>query len=190
MIYQYVKQFCREAKKHGITRLNFYLEESLSRELSVYNGELETLVRSEQNQLFIEGLVGESSGSVFVENLDPSLVEEHIRAIIESAEACPGKFLPYELDGIESAPQTESSFADLKNTVQAMCQAEQTAYAGLRWQMKMKCLPPMPSSLVLPVFIWRQSRETWYSPAEQESLFTAETCRICTSSHRRLPRTR
>lgn len=129
MIKQYVGEFCREARKHGISRLNFYLVESLSRDLSVYNGELENLVRAEQSLMFVEGLVGENSGSVFVENLDPALMEEHIRAILESAEACPGKFFPYELEGLEGIPDLESCFPDLDMTVQAMCRAEQTAYA-------------------------------------------------------------
>ena len=124
----YYQAFCRAAQAAGITRLNFYMEERLSRSLAVYEGALERLERAEQRQLFVEGEVDGLCGSVFVEQSDPALIPDQIRCILDSAQALQTPFVPYELDGLDRRPDVDYHFTDLERTVTAMCQGEQAAY--------------------------------------------------------------
>lgn len=125
---EFIHKFCVAAREAGIEKLNFYTREQLSRELSVYEGKLENLTRSELTQMYIEGLVDGKAGNVFVENFSDDLIPEHIRALQESAGVCGNSFEPYELEGLTRTPFVDYGFTDLHETVDAMCRAEQAAY--------------------------------------------------------------
>lgn len=129
MIKEFVHQFCLAARDTGIEKLNFYMEERLTRDISVYEDTLEHLERSEVRQLFIEGLVDGKAGSVFVENMDPCLIPDYIEAIRETAAVCCNPFVPYELEGLQQRPLLEYNYTDLDSTVAAMCAAGRTARA-------------------------------------------------------------
>lgn len=103
----YIQSFIPTARKAGITRLKFYVEEKKSRELSVYAGELERLTRAELVQMYIEGEYEGFSGSVFLENFDPEQIPQHICAIQESAQYGKEGFTPYELSELpQSVPES------------------------------------------------------------------------------------
>lgn len=129
MIKEFVHKFCLAARDAGIEKLNFYMEERLIRDISVYEDTLEHLERSEVRQLFIEGMVDGKAGSVFVENLDESLIPAYIDAIRETAVICNDPFVPYELDGLQQTPEIYYRFTNLDSTVGAMCAAAKTARA-------------------------------------------------------------
>ena len=128
MMNEYVHKFCQAAKLAGIEKLNFYMEEKLSRDLSVYEGALEHMQRSEVSQVFIEGLVDGKSGSIFLESLDEALIPEHIQTIKDNAGLWDKAFVPYDLNGLDQVPFVDYRFSDLEDTVAAMCRAEKAAY--------------------------------------------------------------
>ena len=128
MLNEYVHKFCQTAKASGIEKLNFYIEEKISRELSLYQGALEHMQRSAVSQVFVEGLVNGKSGSVFLENLDEALIPEYICNLKENAELSDKSFDPYHLTGLDYAPVMEYNFSELEQTVDAMRCAEQAAY--------------------------------------------------------------
>ncbi len=128
MMNAYIHKFCQAAKEAGVEKLNFYFEEKLSRDLSVYQGQLEHMQRSEVNQVFIEGLVDGKCASVFLENTDEALIPEHIQTLKDNAGLWDKTFIPYELSGLEQVPFVDYHFSDLNETVDAMCRAEQAAY--------------------------------------------------------------
>ena len=128
MMTEYVHKFCREAKASGIEKLNFYVEERISRELSLYQGALEHMQRSDVKQVFVEGLVEGRSGSVFLENLDETLIPEYIRDLKENAQLSDKSFEPYDLSGLDQITAMQYQFSSLEDTVEAMRRAEQAAY--------------------------------------------------------------
>jgi len=85
MMNEYIHKFCLAAKQAGLEKLNFYIEEKLCRDLSVYQGALEHMQRSEVSQVFIEALVEGKAGSIFLENLDEALIPEYIQSIKDNA---------------------------------------------------------------------------------------------------------
>ena len=127
MVKEFMHQFCLAARAEGIEKLNFYMEERLIRDISVYQGQLEHLQRSDVSQMYIEGLVDGKAGSVFVENFDGQLIPDYIRAIRECAAVCGNPFLPYDLEGLKKTPFVDYRFSDLDETVSAMCEAAETA---------------------------------------------------------------
>jgi len=128
MMNEYIHKFCLAAKQAGLEKLNFYIEEKLCRDLSVYQGALEHMQRSEVSQVFIEALVEGKAGSIFLENLDEALIPEYIQSIKDNAGLCDKTFMPYELQNLDQVPFVDYRFTDLEETVAAMCQAEKTAY--------------------------------------------------------------
>ena len=56
MYREFIQSFIPAARNAGISRLKFYVEEKKTRALSVYDGELERLTRSELTQMFGEGI--------------------------------------------------------------------------------------------------------------------------------------
>lgn len=127
MIKEFARQFCLAARDAGIEKLNFYMEEKFSRDISVYKDALEHLNFSETSQLFIEGLVDGKAGSVFVENFDPAMIPDYIQSLRDCAAISGKEFIPYELEGLKRTPFVDYHYTDLNSTVQAMCQAARTA---------------------------------------------------------------
>lgn len=129
MLKQYLHDFTRLAHEKGVSRLEYYLEESASRSVHVFQGELEHLEQSRQQLLFIEGQVEGFYGGVFVENFQPELFEEHIQTIRESAlarrQTAISRVIP-ELPEVQGeAPQ----WMPLAELVEKLSAAEQAAYA-------------------------------------------------------------
>lgn len=129
MIREFMRQFILSAKDAGIEQLNFYMEERLSRHISVFEGKLEHLERCKTSQLFIEGLVDGRSGCVFAENFDSALIPDYLQAIRDTAAVCGTEFVPYDLEGLQHTPFMEYNFTDLDSAVEAMCQATRAAMA-------------------------------------------------------------
>jgi len=129
MIREFMRQFILSAGEAGIEKLNFYMEERLSRDISVYEGKLEHLERCKTSQLFIEGLVEGRAGCVFAENFDAALIPDYLQAIRDTAAVCGSDFVPYELEGLQHTPFMEYNYADLDSTVEAMCRATRSAMA-------------------------------------------------------------
>ena len=129
MIKEFVHKFCLAAREAGIEKLNFYIEENQRREISVYEDTLEHLSLSEAGQLSVEGLVDGKAGSVFIENLDESLIPDYLQCIQETASVSSDDFVPYELEGLSQASAADYRFTDLDATQQAMCDAAKTARA-------------------------------------------------------------
>ena len=127
MMMEFVNQFCASARAAGIDRLNIYMEQRQSRDLSVYQGALEHLERSDLNQLFVEGLVDGQAGCVFIENFDEALIPDYIQAIRDTAAVCAAEFVPYCLEGLKHTDAAAGDFSDLDTTVEAMCRACTTA---------------------------------------------------------------
>ena len=130
MIRQYIRDFTQAAQAKGIRHLNFYMEERRSRGVAVYEGELEQLERCEQTQLFIQGEVDGLSGSVFVENFDPTLMEGSIQCILDSARAGSAPFVPYQLEKLENVVEEMPEFIPLDRAVEALEAGEKAAYAA------------------------------------------------------------
>lgn len=129
MIRDFMRQFILAAKDEGIDKLNFYMEERLSRDISVFEGKLEYMERCKTSQLFAEGLVNGRAGCVFAENFDVSLIPDYLQAIRDTAEVCGKDFVPYDLEGLQHTPFMDYNFTDLDSTVEAMCRATRTAMA-------------------------------------------------------------
>lgn len=129
MIRDFVHQFCLAARDAGIEKLKFYMEEQRKRDISVYEGTLEYLERSEMSQLFVEGLVDGHSGCVFIENFDEQMIPDYIQSIRDTAAICVKPFVPYDLQGLKQAPTIWYEFTHLEDTVKAMCEACNTAHA-------------------------------------------------------------
>ena len=128
MMNAYIHKFCQEAKGAGVEKLNIYIEEKLCRDLSVYEGLLEHMQRSEVSQVFVEGLVEGKSGSIFLENLDEAMIPEHIQMLKNNAGICENRFAPYDLTDLDQVPFVDYRFTDLEETIAAMCRAEKAAY--------------------------------------------------------------
>ena len=128
MLRTYIDAFTRAAMDAGITRLNFYGEESSYRSLSLYHGELEKLERAEQTQLFIEGEFEGYSGSTFTENLSPGSIADGIRAIRNSARETKRAFTPYDLAGLPEQAEEPAPRGRLPELVERMKAAEAAAY--------------------------------------------------------------
>lgn len=129
MLREYIKEFTKAARDSGIGRLKYYMEESDTRTVSVYKGEIEKLERSEQRLLFIEGEVDGFSGSVFVENFQPELRAEHIRLIRESALEGMRRFVSWNLPDLPDLPEVEQSPLALPQLADRLSAAEKAAYA-------------------------------------------------------------
>ena len=129
MMKEFVHQFCLAAKNAGIEKLNFYMEERRKRDVSVYDGKLEYLERSEMSQLFIEGLVDDRSGCVFIENFDEQLIPDYIQSIRDTAAISTAPFVPYDLKNLKQEPTIWYEFTTLADAVQAMCDGCCTAQA-------------------------------------------------------------
>ena len=127
MIRKFVHDFCVAAKADGIEKLNFYMQQKLDREISVYRGALEYMERSELNQLFVEGLIDDKCGSVFVENFDTALIPEYLNAMRENAAVTEKAFVPYDLSGLKTAACDNDMFTELDDTIHAMCAASDAA---------------------------------------------------------------
>lgn len=129
MIREFMRQFILSAKEAGIEKLNFYMEERMSRDVSVFQGKLEYLERSETSQIFVEGLVDGRAGNVFAENFDVSLIPDYLQAIRDTAAVCGTEFMPYNPEGLQHTPFVGYDYSDLDSTVEAMCRASNAAMA-------------------------------------------------------------
>ena len=178
MIKEFVHKFCLAAREAGIEKLNFYIEENQRRDISVYEDTLEHLSLSEAGQLSVEGLVDGKAGSVFIENLDESLIPDYLLCIQETASISTDDFVPYALEGLSQASAADFSFTDLDATQQAMCNAAKTAASArvcrftfpnpasaLPWPMSRSALLPTWSSMAAPASIWWPVKASRFSPA-------------------------
>ena len=125
MYRQFIQSFTSSAKAEGISRLKFYVEEKKSRSLSVYEGELERLTRSELVQMYVEGEYEGFGGGVFVESFDVGLIPQHILSIKESAQHVKGTFISYELSGLSQMEWVAYEPMELKMVLEQMTAANE-----------------------------------------------------------------
>ncbi len=128
MLKQYLHDFTRLAHENGISHLEYYLEESASRSVRVFKGELDHLEQSKQQLLFIEGQVEGFYGGVFVENFQPELFDEHIQTIRESALARRQSAISRTIPNLPAAEGEKPQWMPLAQLVEKLAAAEQAAY--------------------------------------------------------------
>lgn len=130
MLKQYLQDFTRLAHQQGISHLEYYLEESASRSVQVFQGELDQLEQSKQQLLFIEGQVEGFYGGVFVENFQPELFAKHIQTIRESALARRQSALERTIPQLPEETAALPQWMDLTELVERLAAAERAAYAA------------------------------------------------------------
>lgn len=130
MLKQYLQDFTRLAHQQGISHLEYYLEESASRSVQVFQGELDQLEQSKQQLLFIEGQVEGFYGGVFVENFQPELFAEHIQTIRKSALARRQSAMERTIPQLPEETETLPKWMDLTELVERLAAAERAAYAA------------------------------------------------------------
>ena len=97
MVRRYIEAFLPAAQAAGLGQVRFHIRQTHSRMVSVYRGEPEQSVQSEECCLLIEGEAGGYSGSAYVGDLRPEGCEEAIRLIRESALGRKLPFVPFQL---------------------------------------------------------------------------------------------
>lgn len=130
MLKEYLQDFTRLAHQQGISHLEYYLEESASRSVQVFQGELDQLEQSKQQLLFIEGQVEGFYGGVFVENFQPELFAEHIQTIRESALARRQSAMERTIPQLPEETEALSQWMALPELVERLAAAERAAYAA------------------------------------------------------------
>ena len=128
MLKQYLHEFTRQAHLQGVSHLEYYLEESASRSVRVFQGELDHMEQSKQQLLFIEGQVEGFYGGVFVENFQSELIDEHIRTIRDSALARRQNAIEREIPALPAQEGEKPQWMPLGELVEKLSAAEQAAY--------------------------------------------------------------
>ena len=126
---EYMEEFVRAAKAQGVEHLRFYVEESAGRSVTVCGGQMEHLDLSESCQIFAEGAVEGFAGSVFVEDLRPEHIEEHVQTLRECALEAKRPFLELPLPALPAPEGLPADFAPLEEVVERLVAAGEAAQA-------------------------------------------------------------
>lgn len=128
MVRRYIEAFLPAAQAAGLGQVRFHIRQTHSRMVSVYRGEPEQSVQSEECCLLIEGEAGGYSGSAYVGDLRPEGCEEAIRLIRESALGRKLPFVPFQLPDLPDPGEEPNDRLPLPELIRRLAAAEQAAY--------------------------------------------------------------
>ncbi len=85
MVKEFIQTFREKAHKSRIQNLEFYIKQSESQTLQIYQQEVERLTFSDEAVAFIEGEYQGHRGATFVENMATARLDEHLETIKQMA---------------------------------------------------------------------------------------------------------
>lgn len=132
----YTELFCDMAKKAGITRLLFHIEDIEKQAIEIFEHRPESIELARQTLVFIEGEYGGQSGTAFTEDLSAASIPFLIDAIKQTAQANATPFAPTPITpggtaGDYTHPQAEALRQMLLSAEQAIYDTDARIYSAV-----------------------------------------------------------